>query len=304
MGRVFIMRREPNANQSVRVSGSVKASVGRKSGVLPSALAALSTAPFLAPFLLIAPQRAAADPSPAAVAGFNSYIAQLESRLGRQHSSPAGFLASFNAAHVRGGEVDIEQITPASGSTFPGAMLHHWRGTAFVPGVRAADLERLLCDYSRYPQVYSPQVMTARVLAHDGNHFQTMLRISQKHVITVVLDTTYDIRFFPAAAEPDGQSGAHGYNISHSTRIAEIAAPGTAIEHALDSNHEHGFLCRLNTYWSWEERDGGLYMQIETVSLTRSVPTGLGWAIGPFINSIPHESLEFTLRSTASELRR
>lgn len=294
------MQREPKAKRSARAS--VRASL--RAGVLPGALAVRLTALILATFLLIAPQRAAADPSAAAVTGFNTYIAQLESRLTRQHASADGFLAPFDAARVHGGEVVIEQITPASGASFPGAMLHHWRGTAFVPGARAADLERLLRDYSRYPQVYAPQVVTARALAQDGNHFQTMLRVSQKHVITVVLDTTYDVQFFPAAAEHDASTGAHGHNISHSTRITEIADPGTATEHALDSKQEHGFMWRLNTYWSWEERDGGLYMQIETVSLTRSVPIGLGWAIGPFINSIPRASIEFTLRSTANALRR
>jgi hypothetical protein len=60
----------------------------------------------------------------------------------------------------------------------------------------------------------------------------------------------------------------------------------------------------LNTYWSSEERDGGLYMQIESVSLTRSIPAGFAWAIGPFVESVPRESLEFTLRSTASALRK
>jgi hypothetical protein len=284
---------EPNANRNG----------GFKVIVRADALAAIVTATFLAIFLLIAPERAAAEPLSAAVTGFNAYIAQLESRLGRQHSSTEGFLAPFNAARVRRGEVVIERLTPATGATFPGAMLHHWRGTAFVPGARAVDLERLLRDYSSYPRVYAPQVITAKVLAHDGNHYQTMLRLSQKHVITVVLDTTYDIQFSPAA-EPDAQLGAHGYSISYSTRIAEIDAPGSASEHALDAKHEHGFLWRLNTYWSWEERDGGLYMQIETVSLARSVPTGLGWAIGPFIQSIPRESLEFTLRATENALRR
>jgi hypothetical protein len=271
---------------------------------LPGVLAAALPATFAALILVAAPGRAAADPSPAAVAGFNSYIAQFESRLARQHSSADGFLAPFDSVRLRGGEVVIEPIKPAPGADLPGAMLHHWRGTAFVPGARAADLERLLRDYGDYPKVYAPQVVAARVLAQDGDRFETMLRIIQKHVITVVLDTTYDIQFSPAAAAPAAQPGAHGYNISHSTRVAEIAASGTSTEHALDASHEHGFLWRLNTYWSWEERDGGLYMQIETVSLTRSIPIGLGWAIGPFIESIPRESLEFTLRSTANALRR
>ena len=61
---------------------------------------------------------------------------------------------------------------------------------------------------------------------------------------------------------------------------------------------------RLNTYWSYEERDGGLYMQIESVSLSRSIPNGLAWIIRPFVESIPRESLEFSLRAAANALRR
>ena len=86
--------------------------------------------------------------------------------------------------------------------------------------------------------------------------------------------------------------------------IAEIDSPNTSAEHALTPTQEHGFLWRLNTYWSYEERDGGLYLQIEAVSLTRSIPTGLAWAIRPYIESIPRESLEFTLRSACNAIRK
>jgi hypothetical protein len=58
----------------------------------------------------------------------------------------------------------------------------------------------------------------------------------------------------------------------------------------------------MNTYWSYEERDGGLYIEIESVSLSRSIPTGLGWAVGPFIQSVPREALEFTLEATRDAL--
>jgi hypothetical protein len=74
------------------------------------------------------------------------------------------------------------------------------------------------------------------------------------------------------------------YSISRSSKIAE---PG---------DEDHGFLWRLNTYWTYEERGGGVYLQIETVSLSRSVPKGLGWLIGPYVESIPRDSIEFTLR--------
>jgi hypothetical protein len=152
-------------------------------------------------------------------------------------------------------------------------------------------------DLDAYPQRFSPEVLRTKVLTQQGDRFQASMRVEQKHVITVVMDLTYDIDF----GRLDTQ---HGYSLSRSTSIAEIDAPGTAKERALKPSDEHGFLWRLNTYWSYEERDGGLYMQIESVSLTRSIPRGLGWAIGPFVESVPRESLEFTLRSACNALRK
>jgi hypothetical protein len=257
--------------------------------------------------LLAAPHLLMAQPTPAAVAAFNAYAARVESRLAGQHRSAGTFLATtaFDSGAMRlrngepaaGAEPLIEQLTPSTGAEFSGSLLHHWRGTAFVPGAKAADFERLMQDFKDYPQHFSPQVLEARRIAQSGDRMQGWMRVRQQHVIPVVLDTTYDITY----GRLDTQ---HGYSISRSTRIAEIYAAGTHAERALNADEEHGFLWRLNTYWSYEERDGGLYLQIEAVSLTRSIPHGLGWAIRPYIESIPSDSLEFTLRSTCNALRK
>ena len=71
--------------------------------------------------------------------------------------------------------------------------------------------------------------------------------------------------------------------------------PDTPEEHESPVGHDSGFLWRLNNYCALDERDGGTYVQCETVSLSRDIPIGLGWLIGPFVTSIPRESLEFTL---------
>jgi hypothetical protein len=76
-----------------------------------------------------------------------------------------------------------------------GALLHHWRGTAFVPGAKALDFEKLLRDFNAYPQHFSPQVLQARLLTRQDDHIQVLMRVRQKHVLTVVMDTTYDITF-------------------------------------------------------------------------------------------------------------
>jgi len=252
--------------------------------------------------ILAAAGRVAAEPAPAAVSALNSYIRVVEARLAEQHGSQSGFLAGAitgpaTNARLRRGELIVERLTPSSGTDLPGAMLHHWRGTAFAAGARAADFERLMKDFSAYPQHFSPQVLQAKVTKDQGDHFQASMRVRQRHVITVVMDTDYDIAFSKLDAQ-------HGYSISRSTRIAEIDGAGTSGERALSAKEEHGFLWRLNTYWSYEERDGGLYIEIESVSLTRSIPRGLGWAVGPFVESVPRESLEFTLRSACNALRR
>jgi hypothetical protein len=231
---------------------------------------------------------------------FNTYVGGVEARLSRQHGSQPGFIAPVSPQdqiRLRRGELIVEKLTPAAGADLSGAMLHHWRGTAFVAGATAADFERLMRNFNAYPKRFSPQVVSAKILAQQGDHYQSVMRVRQRHVITVAMDTSYDVTF--GRLDP-----RHGYSISRSTKISEVDSPGTRSERALTSKEEHGFLWRLNTYWSYEERDGGVYMQIESVSLTRSIPTGLGWAVGPFVESVPRESLEFTLRSVSNALRR
>jgi hypothetical protein len=250
-------------------------------------------------FLMVAAGRLMGEPSAAAVSSFNSYASDVEARLGRQHRSQEDFLTvaapdSESEARLRRGELVVEQVTPSAGD-FSGSMLHHWRGTAFVPGGSVADFERLLRDFDAYPQRFAPEVVRGRVAARGDDHLQVEMRVRQKHVITVVMDATYDVRFGRLDAR-------HGFSISRSMRISEIEAAGTDREQVLSSSEAHGFLWRLNTYWSYEERDGGLYVQIETVSLSRAIPAGLGWALRPYVESVPRESLEFTLRCAREAL--
>jgi hypothetical protein len=249
----------------------------------------------IAAIALAAGDTAAEEPSSAAAAAFNAYIAQVESRIASQHQSASTFLAPVARDRLRRGEFLIEKLTPDPAPSMPGAMLHHWRGGAFVAGATAVGFERVMRNFSAYPQIFAPQILKAGVTAQQGNRYQVSMRLRQVHVITVVLDTTYDVTF--SSLDP-----MHGDSASRSTRISEIKSSGTPGERALSPAEEHGFLWRLNTYWSVEERDGGLYMQIESVSLTRSIPTGLAWAIRPFVESVPRESLEFTLHASCAAL--
>jgi hypothetical protein len=246
-----------------------------------------------------------ADVPPGAAAAFDTYARQVEQRLRFQHASGPTFLASSGGAasiSLHTGTLRIERVTEPTPSPSPdalataaGARLDHWRGTAFVPGVTAEQFESLLRDVSHYPTTFAPQVEQARIVASSPDRLLVTMRVRQHHVLTVVMDAAYDVTF--AHLDP-----AHGYSLSRSTRIAELDAPGTPREHPLPPAGEHGFLYRLNTFWSWEQRDGGLYLQIETISLSRAIPRGLHWIVGPYVDSIPRDSLAFTLTSARNAL--
>ncbi|HEV2577270.1 MAG TPA: hypothetical protein VGU25_08665 [Acidobacteriaceae bacterium] len=241
---------------------------------------------FIGAFLLLRAPRILAEASPTALAAFNTYAGHVESGLAQRHHTPETFLElnPTQRARLRSGELLIENLTPASQPS--DALIHHWRATAFVPNATPADFERLLRDFSAYPHNFAPEILSSTVLTSTPTHTLLRLRTRQHHVITVVLDTTCDVAF--AALDP-----AHGYSISRSTRIDEITPSG-----------DQGFLYRLNTYWSYEQRAGGLYLQLESLSLTRAIPRGLAWAVRPYLESIPRESLLFTLNSARNALRK
>jgi hypothetical protein len=134
------------------------------------------------------------------------------------------------------------------------------------------------------------------VIKRDGDDFKVSLRLRDQNVVTVVLDTEYDVHYVRVDRE-------RACSQSYSTRIAEVERVGQRDERDKPPGHDNGYLWRLNSYWRFWGRDGGVYVQLEAISLTRDIPEGLGWLVRPFINTIPKESLVFTLERTRSALQ-
>jgi len=178
-----------------------------------------------------------------AAAAFQHYVQQVEARLQQQHRAGGSMLAPVSETRLRSGEFVREEITPKGGQEMPGALLHHWRGSCFVPGAHARQFERIFNDYGSYARVYSPQVLRASGQSRGNGQYTAQMRIRQHHVLTVVLDMIFDIQLHPVDAQ-------HGYSASHSTAISEIEGAGTPSEHALGSSEDHGFLWRQYTYCS------------------------------------------------------
>ena len=262
----------------------------------------------LPPGLLYLPVCWAAEPTPPKLkaettAAFDHYTQRVEARNAEELKRGTGLLwidglpaeqkkqayAELNSGGVKLKQLDM--LDEGRPSKCPGGMIHHWVGLVFVPGARLDDVLGVLEDYNRHAVYYAPDVEQAKIERHEADHYRVFMRFRRHKVITVVLDTEHEVDYFR-----DAPGRAHSR--SSAVRIAEVENAGKSDEREKPPGDDGGFLWRMETWWRMEEGDGGVYVQSEAASLTRDIPTGLGWMVKPFVTDIPKESLTFTLEAT------
>jgi hypothetical protein len=264
----------------------------------------------LVTYLTIAPSPAnAVELKTAAAQGFEQYVRLTEQRMQSELAPGGAFLwadglpvarRSEVYTRLQQGEVVAERMQtadPSGAASTPGALIHHWVGTVFIPGATLAQVLAVVQDYDRHAEYYKPDVAQSKKVAQSGDDYKVHYRLRKKKIITIILDADYDVhRHFLDAT--------HAYSNSYSTRIAQVENAGEVNEHELPPGKDGGFMWRLNSYWRYFDSGSGVYVQCEAISLTRDIPTGLNWLVGSFVESVPKESLEFTLQSTRSAVLR
>jgi len=246
---------------------------------------------------------AAATLKPDTLAAFDAYVKLTDARNNEELRRGTNLLwidgllegeraQAYDA--LKRGELKMQKLeTRENGEKIqcPGGMIHHWVGTVFIPGAKLPAVVAALQDYDHHAQYYTPDVEQSKIESRDDDHFVLFLRFRRHKVITVVLNTRHDVRYFR-------DSAVREHSRSSAMRIAEVENAGKPTEREKPPGEDGGYLWRMETWWRMEERDGGVYLQSEVVSLTRDIPAGLGWLIGPFVTSIPKETLTFTLHAT------
>jgi hypothetical protein len=258
--------------------------------------------------LAVTPLRAA-ELGPQTVASFDHYAQLTEAQITSQLRDGSPFLwvdrlpesrrvAAY--AQLRQGQATIERLeTLENGQPLevPHGLVHHWIGTIFVPDATLAQTLAIVEDYDHHSDYYKPDVMRSRILERNGNDFRIYLRFHKRKVLTSVLDTEHEVRYTIVDA-------THAWSRSRSTHIREVQDPGESDEQWKPEGHDRGLLWRIYTHWRFEQKDGGIYIECQSISLTRDIPLGLGWLIGPYVMSVPRESLTFTLGATRDALLR
>jgi hypothetical protein len=234
---------------------------------------------------------------------FDRYIRVTENRMARELRDGQAFLwldrlpepqRDGRYAQLRQGEIIIERLETLEGDKrikVPDGLIHHWIALSFVSGVNLQQVLTLLQDYDHHEAIYQPDVLRSKLLNADGNCFKVYLRLRQKAIITAVFNAEFNVSYFSV-----DESRIHSR--SYSTRIAEVENPDRSDEREKPIGKDRGFLWRLYSYWRFQEKDGGVYVQLESVALSRSVPALLAWVVNPLLKSIPREYLSRLLTST------
>jgi hypothetical protein len=244
----------------------------------------------------------AAELKPETVAAFDQYVRVAEAQM-KEDAQDGRFLivdrlpeAARQRAyeHLQEGEIYIAEIRIREDDRsihIPSGRVHHWAAAIFIPGATLPETLAVLEDYNQHQDIYKPDVRRSRLLEQHGNESKIYLQLFNKSRITAVLNANFDVT--------DTQFGSTQYEIvSRSTRIAEVADPDQPDEHELPVGHDDGFMWRLNSYWRVEAKDGGVYVQNESIALSRGVPPILAWFVNPLIKSIPRNVLFHLLTDT------
>ncbi len=224
-------------------------------------------------------------------AAFQNYVVTVEQHFDAQNASREGYLWIDQDAQrreaVRKGEISVQQVRAPE---VDGGTIEDWIGGAFLPNTTLDHVLKVDQDYPNYTRYYAPEIVQARLISHQGNHFEVFYRLKKHKVVTVVLDTVHDIDFLPLNSDR--------YSVrSRSASVREVRNAGEPDEQVLAQGEGLGFLWAMNSYWHVEQRDGGVYIECEVVTLARSIPFGMGALLRPTIESFASESLENTLKA-------
>lgn len=239
---------------------------------------------------------AAAELKKETIDEFNRYVAAAEERISQRydvdHFLWSNELPKPQRDSLLRGEIVMEGAHNNGSIEIKNGLIHDWRGAVFIPGMTLDETINVAQDYQRHNIIYRPEIAAARILSRQGSDFKVYLRIvKSKLFLSAVLNSEHEIRF--VQLDP-----TRVYSRAYSTRISEVSDPGKPTEHELPVGKDRGLLWRMNGYWFFEERDGGVYVESEAVSLSRDIPFGMGNVLGPILHSVPEESLRNSLEKT------
>lgn len=246
----------------------------------------------------------AADLGAKTVKAFDRYVSAAQERMKHErHDGDFLYIESLPKPQyqeamstIEHGGVYVQRIhtLDAKGQriNIPGGLVNHWVGDVLIPNTELSSALDVLRDYKDFKDIYKPEVIRSRLVSRkDDDDYKVYLRLQKKTIVTVTLDTWYDIHFTRVDA-------THGYSRSISTRIQQVEDAGTPQEHLDPVGHDSGYLWRIDSYWRYEQHGNGVIIEWESIALSRPIPFLIAWFVKPLIRNIASDTVQNMLTAT------
>jgi hypothetical protein len=179
----------------------------------------------------------------------------------------------------------------------PQGLIHHWVGAIFIPNVKLDQVLGVLNDYNRYSEIYKPLIKKAEVLTRDENTVKLdVLAVQKAFSVTAAVELDEEVQI-------ERPTSNRVFITANSIRVQEIANYGLSNEHPFQEDRRPGYVWRSFVLQRIEERDGGVYVELETVALSRSIPIEFRWLIKPLTDELPRKMMTDMLDDMRSAAR-
>jgi len=248
-------------------------------------------------FSLIAGVCGAADLQSNTVEAWDAYLHSADLRTGGQHPFLWTDESPDRIARVRRGEVVVAPVAGDGTQSVPNGLIHDWIGAVFIPGATIDSLFSVMHDYDRYKDYYKPVVADSKSLACTSadQEFSMVWKHRAMFVTTAIQG-----RYQGHDVEVDAR---RGYNVADATSVQQIEDYGHPGAHALPPGTGNGFIWKLHSIARYEERDGGVYLELEAIALSRDIPAAVRGLVKPLVNHLSINSLTTTLRQTRDAVK-
>ena len=234
---------------------------------------------------------AAAELTPRASAAYEAYLAETRQAFLARLSTHAGAVPSGEGVPpARPGREDgIVSV--------PDGLVHHWVGAAFIPHTTLRRALDVSSAYDAYPSIYK-EVIASKLVRREGDTYRVVMRLKESAGgVGAVLEIRSTIRY----SHP---SDRVAYALSTADDIREVENAGQRDERLLPAGQDSGYLWRASNFTRFTEREDGVYVEMETVGLSRGFPPFLGWLIEPIARRLGRKSIERSLEEFIAEVRK
>jgi hypothetical protein len=196
------------------------------------------------------------------------------------------------AKDVRSGETWVAPLAKEGTVFVPDGLIHDWVGAVFISNVSLEDVLSVVRDYAKYPRFYRPVVLESACARRDASRDLFSMIWSKKIFFTAVtLESEFESHYSQI-------SETQWISASYSTRILEIKDLRKPTQRRLEPGEGGGYIWRLNSFARYQEKDSGVYVEVEAIALSRDIPAAVRWLVSPMVARSSRDALAVALQQT------